>query len=169
MGGRWERTLDTPDFAGFCKYILEFCTDSRPRKNFRPNDGNQLGYGYGYLALEAKDKEIPPAPEIRYTGSKNFPKEKLAFEANVSDKAAHIEWRIAQISAPGVKGHVPGQPCHYEIETLWKSDELPAETPTIQIPDACASERTYRVRARVKDQTGRASHWSAPIQFVTSK
>ena len=170
MGGRWVRTLESPDFDGFCKYTLDFCTDSRPRKNFRPNDGNQLGYGFGYLALEAKDKEIPPAPEIRYTGSKNFPKEKLTFEAEVSGAAKRIEWRIAQISAPGVKGHVPGKPCHYEIQTLWKSDELSAETRTIQIPvDACAAERTYRVRARVKNETGRASHWSAPIQFVTSR
>ena len=170
MGGRWVRTLETADFEGFCKYILEFCTNSRGRKSFRPNDGIQKGYGYGYLALEAKDKDIPPAPEIRYTGSKNFAKEKLTFEADVSGAAKRIEWRIAQISAPGVKGYVPGKPCRYEMETLWKSEELPVETRAIQIPaDACAPERTYRVRARVKDETGRASHWSAPIQFVASR
>jgi hypothetical protein len=170
MGGQWVRTLDTPDFNGFCKYILEFCTDSRPKKNFRPNDGNQLGYGYGYLALEAKDKNIPATPEIHYKGPKNFPKEQLAFKANVSGKPARIEWRIAQISAPGVKGYVPGKPCRYEIETLWKSEELPGDTREIQVPaSVCAAERSYRVRARVKDDAGRVSHWSAPLQCVTSR
>ncbi|MCU0704185.1 MAG: CotH kinase family protein, partial [Fimbriiglobus sp.] len=31
FGGRWKRTLATPDFAGFQKYLVEFCTDCRPK------------------------------------------------------------------------------------------------------------------------------------------
>ena len=174
FGGRWTRTLATPDFSGFCKYILDFCTDTRPRKNFRPNDGNPLGYGYSYLAHEAKDGKIPDRPEIRFTGPKNYPSAKLSFTASAfsspeSAKAASIQWRIAQISAPGLKGHVRGEPWRYEIETLWSSGDLPAATSTIQIPAGTAvAGRTYRVRARYKDETGRCSHWSPPIQFVAS-
>jgi hypothetical protein len=56
----------------------------------------------------------------------------------------------------------------YEIETLWESPEIANSSQlTIQIP---ASEvrpgRIYRVRCRMKDNTGRWSHWSDPVQFV---
>ena len=30
FGGKWTRTLATNDFAGFRRYLVEFCTDSRP-------------------------------------------------------------------------------------------------------------------------------------------
>ena len=59
FGGRFKRTLATNDFAGFRKYLVDFCTDSRPMKNYAPNDGDQRGYGWGYLAHEAKDDKIP--------------------------------------------------------------------------------------------------------------
>src|SRR5262249_3008578 len=48
--------LPTADFAGYQKYILDFCTDNRARKNYRPNDGDQRGHGWGCLAPEAKDE-----------------------------------------------------------------------------------------------------------------
>src|SRR4029078_5035890 len=38
-GGPWKRTLETNDFAGMRKYVVDFCTDSRPKKNYAPNDG----------------------------------------------------------------------------------------------------------------------------------
>ncbi|MGL4553900.1 MAG: CotH kinase family protein, partial [Gemmataceae bacterium] len=59
FGGRWRRTLATADFAGFRRYLVEFCTDARPVKNYAPNDGDARGYGWGYLAHEAKDDRIP--------------------------------------------------------------------------------------------------------------
>ena len=51
-------------FAGFRKYLVEFCTDARPVKNYAPNDGDQRGYGWGYLAHEAKDDKIPAQPTV---------------------------------------------------------------------------------------------------------
>jgi len=58
----------------------------------------------------------------------------------------------------------------YEIDAVWESEEMANFDSDITIP---ASEvkvgRTYRVRCRMKDNSGRWSHWSAPQQFVTGE
>jgi len=58
----------------------------------------------------------------------------------------------------------------YEIDAVWESDEITDFDSGITIP---ASEvkvgRTYRVRCRMKDTSGRWSHWSSPRQFVTGE
>jgi hypothetical protein len=164
MGGHWERTLATPDFAGFCKYILEFCTDTR-RGKFRPNDGNQRGYGYEYLAYEARDAKIPERPSIQTQDHKKFTVSEFA--SGSGGKFGAIQWRISEISAPGLAGYRPGQLCRYEIEPGW-SRELDSPARELELPpDATAPGRSYRIRARYQDHTGRCSHWSPPIQFVT--
>ena len=56
----------------------------------------------------------------------------------------------------------------YEIETAWESPEITTYASTIQIPaSAVKANRVYRVRCRMKDDTGRWSHWSSPAQFTT--
>jgi hypothetical protein len=58
----------------------------------------------------------------------------------------------------------------YEIDAVWESEEITDFSSGITIP---ASEvkvgRTYRVRCRMKDNTGRWSHWSTSSQFVTGE
>jgi len=58
----------------------------------------------------------------------------------------------------------------YEIDAVWESEEMTDFNSNITIP---ATEvkvgRTYRVRCRMKDTSGRWSHWSAPQQFVTGE
>ncbi|HVY71535.1 MAG TPA: CotH kinase family protein [Verrucomicrobiae bacterium] len=172
MGGPWTRRLATPDFAGFRQYIVEFCTDSRPKKDYRPNDGNQLGYGYGFLWRESLDDKIPARPVIRYSGPEGFPADRLAFQTSAFESPANanasaVQWRIAPISSPGVAGFMAGQPCRYEIEPGWTSAELAPTATELHPPaDACAGGKTYRARARYKDDTGRWSHWSEPVQFM---
>jgi hypothetical protein len=59
-------------------------------------------------------------------------------------------------------------PSKYELQAVWQSDELtdPGNR-QIQIPaDRIEPGKTYRVRSRMKDNTGRWSHWSAPVEFV---
>jgi hypothetical protein len=168
MGGGWQRNLATPDFAGFCQYIVEFCTDSRPKKNYRPNDGDQRGYGFGYLAYEANDPKIPARPIVTLTSSNQQPAFLVsAFSSPAGAKFSIIQWRIAEIAAPALKGYVAGKPYRYEIEPCWTKELTTVSPDFIAPPEACASERTYRARARYKDETGRWSHWSAPAQFVT--
>jgi CotH kinase protein len=62
FGGPWKRTLVTHDFAGFQKYIVDFCTDSRPIKNYAPNDGDQRGYGWGYRRSKPRTTRSPRRP-----------------------------------------------------------------------------------------------------------
>jgi hypothetical protein len=55
----------------------------------------------------------------------------------------------------------------YEVETLWESAEITPFSSTITIPASVVKEgHAYRVRSRMKDTTGRWSHWSDPIQFI---
>jgi hypothetical protein len=175
MGGSWRRTLATPDFAGFCKYITEFCTDSRPVKNYKPNDGDQRGYGFGFLSWESRDDKAPPRPTIRYTGSPAFPSDQLTFRISPfapigASSFAAVQWRVGAISAPGLAGYRPDEPCHSEIEPHWTSPELTSQDTPMLLPKAvCETGHTYRVRARYKDNTARWSRWSEPVQFVSGQ
>ena len=175
MGGSWRRTLATPDFRGFCRYITEFCTDSRPVKNYKPNDGDQRGYGFGFLGWEAGDDKVPARPTIRYTGSPGLAPDQLTFEVSpfVSPGAspfAAAQWRVGEISAPGLAGYHSGEPCRYEVQPHWASGQLKAEETTLLLPkNVCQRGHTYRVRACYQDETGRWSHWSEPIQFVAGQ
>lgn len=174
MGGRWRRTLASPDFAGFCRYIVEFCTDSRPTKNYAPNDGDQRGYGFGFLFTESKDEAAPIRPTLRSAGPPGFPTDQLVFQTTPfaspnSAAFAAMQWRVGQISAPGLSGYAPNTPCRYEIEPHWLSPELTKPTLDMHLPpDVCRPGNTYRVRVRYKDNTGRWSRWSEPQQFVAS-
>ena len=79
---------------------------------------------------------------------------------------AAMQWRVAEISAPGLPGYQTGEPRKYEIEELWRSEEL--MTPTNRFALSLTMwqpNHTYRVRARYKNNTGRWSHWSDPVQF----
>jgi len=59
---------------------------------------------------------------------------------------------------------------HYEIDAVWESDELTDSFSLIRIPaGSLRAGRTYRVRSRMKDNTGRWSRWSDPIQFVAGE
>ncbi len=62
------------------------------------------------------------------------------------------------------------KPLKYEIDPIWESEEITTFNNSITIPaDKVAAGKTYRVRVRMKDNTGRWSHWSEPVQFVTEK
>ncbi len=59
-----------------------------------------------------------------------------------------------------------GTPGKYEIEAAWQSEDLTTFEADVKIPASVVKPgRTYRVRCRMKDTSGRWSHWSAPVQF----
>ncbi|MCK5000357.1 MAG: lamin tail domain-containing protein [Anaerohalosphaera sp.] len=58
----------------------------------------------------------------------------------------------------------------YEIETVWESQEFATFSDTITVPASVVRPgRTYRLRCKMKDDTGRWSHWSDPNQFVAGE
>jgi hypothetical protein len=154
FGGNFKRTLVTADFAGFRKYIVDFCTDTRPVKNYAPNDGDQRGYGWGYLAHEAKDDKIPAKPTVERPKPDAFKFEVSAFASTAGSKAAVLEWRVGRVGKHG----------WYELEDYWRKDV--AEGRGVEIPAEVFKEPgEYRVRARWRDNTGRCGHWSAPVEI----
>src|SRR5690606_29443639 len=102
----------------------------------------------------------------------SFPVGDLTFQSSAfSDPQgggtyAACEWRVAEISGPGVPGHVPGTARKYEIRPTWTSGEITAAPGAFSLPFGIVEAgKTYRVRVRHKDTSGRWSHWSEPVQF----
>lgn len=155
FGGPFKRSLATADFAGFRKYLVDFCTDARPTKNYAPNDGDQRGYGWGYLAHEAKDDAIPATPAVERPGGK-WKFEAAAFASPQGGrKPAALEWRVGRV----------GQAGWYELAEHWRKEV--ADGRAVEIPaDVFKEPGEYRVRARWRDDTGRCGHWSAPVAVV---
>jgi hypothetical protein len=80
-----------------------------------------------------------------------------------------MRWRIAEVSDISSPDYDPANQ-KYEIQPLWESDEITPYAATVTIPSARLQEgHLYRVRVRMKDNTGRWSHWSQPVEFRAGK
>ncbi|HEY7120830.1 MAG TPA: CotH kinase family protein [Tepidisphaeraceae bacterium] len=116
-----------------------------------------------------RDPRIPATPTLTYSGPADHPANRLAFRpSRYQGRApfAAAKWRIAEVTPTGTPINSPPKPRLYEISPTWESDELPKLEQTT-IPDKSVKPgHAYRVRVRVKDETGRWSHWSAPVEFV---
>jgi hypothetical protein len=139
--GKFYEAVPTRDFAGMVKQM----------KGYVKTRGQWID---GALL---NDPKIPATPKITRG-------ERLRFVASPykgENAFAAVKWRIAEVSdkAPRI----------YEITPVWESEELAKNEP-VTIPEkVVAVGKTYRVRARMKDASGRWSHWSAPIEFVGEK
>lgn len=124
-----------------------------------------------YLDSLASDAYIPNTPIVTLAGPTNYPINQLVFRSSAFDKTNQtfgaMKWRLAEVSPTNAPIFDPAQPRKYEITTVWESAELPEYSESITIPaSAVKIGHTYRVRVRMKDTTGRWSHWSAPVEFV---
>ena len=154
----------------------------------------QKGYGFKYLEWESlyggyvnananpvpttADLAYPHTPVIFASGSADFAANDLRFtstdftDPQGNATAAAVQWRLGEISAPGIPGYDASQPSIYEITPVWTSAEIPLTTPAvaeIRVPgSSVVPGHTYRARVRHKDTTGRWSYWSAPVQFIAS-
>ncbi len=156
-----------------------------------PDINRQKGYGYKYLEWETlyggwTDSRIEPTipphtdfpnkPTLTASGDPTFPVSELTFTPSpfadpqgVGTFAAW-QWRIAEISAPGIPGYVSGDSYKYEINPLATSEELTGAPAEFSIPLGIATVgKTYRVRVRQKDNSGNWSHWSDPAQFAATE
>ena len=102
-----------------------------------------------------------------------FPIDDLSFRASAfadpdgADTFGGIEWRAAEVRRPAPEGLIE-KPRH-EIRAAW---EHASAEPDFEMTIPIAALRigsTYRVRARTLDETGRASHWSEPVEFVAGE
>lgn len=116
------------------------------------------------------DRSIPTTPVLTYTGKPGYPTNALSFKSSSfagSGRFAAQQWRVGEVEVLPEPSGKPTRPGHYEITAVWDSGELSEFKEQVAIPpNTVEPGRLYRARARLKDHTGRWSHWSAPIQFV---
>lgn len=119
-----------------------------------------------------KDSKIPETPKITACGPAGFPADQLRFsvsEYTGPNAFAAVKWRLAEVSPPSARSARPHQDLR-EITALWESPELTQAGEALTVPPHLAQAgHSYRVRARMKDVTGRWSHWSAPVEFAVKE
>ncbi|MCH8044628.1 MAG: lamin tail domain-containing protein [Planctomycetes bacterium] len=158
-GPDYTRTLVTEDMAGMGQFIKDTVKAG--------------GYnGIRFNALFA-DTSIPRQPTVSYIGAEEFPLNGLRFQtSSFSDPQgngtfAAMEWRIGEVTDPSAADFDSTKRPKYEIEADWESGEITVFDNAISIPaENLDVGDTYRVRVRMKDSSGRWSHWSEPVQFV---
>jgi hypothetical protein len=172
-GGSWVRTLATADHEGQVQYMLDFMTDTDPGA-FAVGDGDQRGYGFNYLELEASDPDVPDRPTIQYTGPVGFPVDDLDFQCsafsdpNGAGTFQAVQWRLGAIYNDASAGYREGDPWHYEVTPLWEVETGVPLVDSIQpTPAGLVVGRTYRARVRHQDDSGRWSRWSEAVEFVS--
>jgi hypothetical protein len=80
-----------------------------------------------------------------------------------------MKWRVGEIAEPNAPLVKSKTPKPYEITPVWESVESTAFVADLTVPaSAVKVGHTYRTRVRMKDQSGRWSHWSPPSQFTVS-
>ena len=171
-GGTWVRTLATADFAGSMKYLVDYATDMFPSNStWTLNNGDQRGYGQQFLKFESADTNAPLRPSATYLGLGSHPLDGLRFSASAyagTNAFAAAQWRVGEISAPGIPLYNATKPRTYEVTDVWRSSEI-ISNGVITLPSAALQiGHTYRARVRHKDVTGRWSRWSDATSFVTA-
>jgi hypothetical protein len=122
----------------------------------------------------ANDPNIPKTPTVTPLNPTNFPANRLSFRCSAFQSSAGtfaaMQWRLAEVTPANRPAFDPAAPRQYEICANWESGALNTYVEIITIPpDVAKVGHVYRVRARMKDNAGRWSHWSAPVQFVASE
>jgi hypothetical protein len=119
------------------------------------------------------DHDYPGTPSVTYSGPGGFPADQLRFDSsaftdpNGNDTFGGMKWRIAEVTDPAAPAYDPAAPIIYEIDATYESPELNAFTPAFEPPlGSVRPGHAYRVRVRMKDNSGRWGHWSGPVQFV---
>ena len=160
--GNFNTTLlPNRTFADLTQYTKDFLTVG--------------GYGREQLAAKQTDAAIPNKPTITYSGNPGFPTDSLTFTSSSfsdpqgSGTFGSMEWRIGRVLNPATPDYVIGDEYIYEAETYYQSDLITPFNNNFTFPSAASGVRvgaTYRARVRHIDTSGRASHWSDPVEFT---
>lgn len=121
------------------------------------------------------DVNIPNRPSISNVGSTaiddlNFVSSGFNDPQGNATFAA-MQWRVGEWSDPTNPFYDGICEAIYEIEEKWISQEITTNNPSYSIPAAAQLEagRSYKVRLRYKDNTGRWGHWSTAYSFVANQ
>jgi len=172
--GTYYQSSPTGDFAGMVRRMRDFVSPG--------------GWSYNRIASIASDDNIPNTPTVTSESPAGYPIDALTFETSPfsdpqgSHTFAAIKWRIGEVAAGSTyrEDHgasvdanpIPGrEPGRYEIDAVWESKEItdPQATTAAVPASVLRPGRIYRVRCRMKDNTGRWSHWSEPVQFTAGE
>ena len=155
--GRFYQKAATKDFRGMVQIMKDYV---------KPGT---------YRAFDTyfEDAAMPYTPTITSTGPVGYPINALTFETSPfsdpqgSGTFAAMKWRIAEVTDTSCPAFDPTKRRKYEIDTIWDTGEITDFNSTVKIPASSVEVgHAYRVRVRMKDNTGRWSHWSEPIQFI---
>ncbi len=154
------RELVSADFAGMVRWVKDFTVAP--------------GFGGSRLEAMSESSRAPNTPEIRYAGAEGYPLDGLLFEASEfaggtifePQQFAGMQWRVGEVSHPGIAGYEPGSPRIHEVQELWTSPvQVEYEAVGRIPPEVLRPGRSYRARVRMKSQLGHWSHWSDPHAF----
>lgn len=120
------------------------------------------------------DNNVPNRPTISYTGASSKALDQLSFSSSSfsdpqgNNTFAAQEWRVGEWSNPNNPTYTNNEEPKYEIETVWTSGELSSASSNFTIPAEAGlkEDRTYKIRMRYKDNTGRWSRWSSASTIV---
>jgi len=136
-----------------------------------PSPGGQASVLDDLAGAGGDSTSIPDTPTVAYTGPTNYPANNLSFSCSTysdpqSDPFAAMRWRIGRFTDTNDPLYDIKQEHFFEMPAVWESDDIAIYSSTIAIPPVVRVGHTYRVRCRMKDVTGRWSHWSEPVQFL---
>ena len=164
--------LDKAGQGGFYQWVQEPTVS----KNFNGCIQLMKNYVVGRserLDALAADASIPATPTVTYTGPANYPLVPLTFQCSAYSGVnpfAALQWRVGEVWDTNAPAYDPTERRPYEISAQWESAEISPFADSVTVPgDVLKVGHAYRVRARMKDYTGRWSHWSAPVQFVVTE
>jgi hypothetical protein len=151
--GRFYRAAPSHDFAGMVALMKEYV---RSR-------------GSWIDAQLIQDDSVPERPVVTAAGAPPAGP-KLRFQVSAyrgQREFAALRWRLGEVSTGRGAVLDPRAVRHYEIEPVWESQELTTQALQVDLPPAAVEPgHTYRIRARMKDVSGRWSHWSEPLEFT---
>ncbi len=119
------------------------------------------------------ETSIPGTPTVTYVGDAEFSIRGLTFETTPFDDPqgaqtfAALKWRVGEVTDVSAPAYDPAALPIYEWTEVWTSGELTDFAAQVTVPPGAVQVgRSYRLRARMKDDSGRWGHWSAPVSFV---
>ncbi len=161
-------------FAGVVDYMKRYVAgEAWPDGVWQPSADT---FGGLLLKRQAEDAAIPFTPTLTYLGGANYPTNDLRFKTSAfadpqgAATFGALMWRLGEVTDPQAPRYDPEDPGKYEVLPVWESPELTTFSDTIRIPASSLKVgHAYRARVRMRDNTGRWSHWSSPIQFVAGE